>query len=139
MVVIARNDTVVQIAHRDSPSALYYRYWTNSNGWGEWRSDTYYGVGDEINLNGGIYTGFKISSGGQVVIVTPKKIPTGLTISHNLGVGWVRGAGVNSTGTVASVARTTENVLTIAISVTGSSIPDSNAIGVNLTGKITFS
>ena len=100
-----------------------------------------YQKGESVSLAGAILVGTKLSSGVVVCSITlPKAVPSTLTITNTLAVGWVRGNGVgDSSGlSVASVSRSSDNVIQIGVS--GSTIATLQAAVVNISsGSISFS
>ena len=101
--------------------------------------DTYH-AGDTFNIDGAVGCGITSSAGTSfgVMFTLPKKLPSSLTISHNLTVNWIRSNGNSFTGSVTAVERLTDNVLRVTLSCAnaGALVP----IFVNFTnGTITFS
>ena len=106
------------------------------------KNSEYYQSGDSISFgNGATVIGITSSTVGIAffTIMFTKKIPTTLSISHNLSVAWIRvnGSTFNSPSATITITRESENFITITIT-TSSELPKMVACGANLSGTITF-
>ena len=128
------NSTSAKVRYRLPGTTPTYTAWTAAN------TNTYQS-GETLDL-GGVFCGITNTAGKSftISIVLPKKLPSSLTISHNLSVNWVRSNGAQATGwSITSISRLTDNILQIVLD-------SSTAIGAMVsafvafnTGTITFS